>query len=142
MKLYIIFTFLGVYLSVVLGAPSSWDDAYMNMLSQYCGSRLSNELAILCSGKYNDAKGSPKRQKRGIVDECCRTPCSRNYMKINYCAPDVPTITDSPIPNSQSFKVDYLRYYYQLVIHVLDPMAEDGDQYIDDKNADNEYIYD
>jgi len=58
MKLYnSILTLLGVCLSVVLGAPSLWDNAYMNKLDQFCGSRLSNELAILCSGKYNDAKG-------------------------------------------------------------------------------------
>jgi hypothetical protein len=57
MKLYSILTLLGVCLSVVLGTPSSWDNAYMNKLDQFCGSRLSNELAILCSGKYNDGKG-------------------------------------------------------------------------------------
>lgn len=39
---------------------------------------MTNDLCVF-SGTTN------QREKRSVADECCSRPCSRNYMKINFC---------------------------------------------------------
>ncbi|XP_027853736.1 bombyxin F-1-like [Aphis gossypii] len=120
MKLYIIITtlsFLCIESGIQFAVGSPLSENYMNGLNQFCGQALANELAILCKGRYNDPKG--KKGRRGIVDECCSQPCTRSYMKINYCQPETEApIWDSPMLGPQK-KVDYLGYYFQLIGQVL-----------------------
>ncbi|XP_025191957.1 bombyxin B-10-like [Melanaphis sacchari] len=129
MKLFIIISILMIEscLKTVVGLPVLDNEYYMNKMEQFCGQRLSNELSILCRGRYNEVRGSVhQRSKRGIVDECCSRPCSRHYMKINYCLPEMEEsmMTDSPIL-SPIEEVDYIGYYFELLGRVLEPNNTD-----------------
>ncbi|XP_026819547.1 uncharacterized protein LOC113558272 [Rhopalosiphum maidis] len=87
MKINIIFIIMLIQFFVnCLSVPVA---KYMEGLGKFCGSKLAIELSILCKGKYNEARGNVnQRPKRGIVEECCLTSCTRKYIKDNYCGPE------------------------------------------------------
>lgn len=61
MKLYIIITtlsFLSIVSEIQFAVGSPMYDKYMNDLHQFCGQALSNELSMLCKGRYNDPQGN------------------------------------------------------------------------------------
>uniref|UniRef100_A0A2S2N6I8 Bombyxin B-8 n=1 Tax=Schizaphis graminum TaxID=13262 RepID=A0A2S2N6I8_SCHGA len=123
MKINIIFILTLIqFFENCLGAPV---DKYMEGLGKFCGSRLAIELSILCKGKYNETRGNiNRRQKRGIVEECCFTACTRKYLKQNYCAPEftepkmkqtMEKIKTSPkIINKTKQKIDYFSLLFNL----------------------------
>ncbi|CAI6376898.1 unnamed protein product [Macrosiphum euphorbiae] len=71
-------------------------DPYWDNIDNYCGSRLANELEVICRGKYNELPAGEEQISIGqrrrlrlplIVDECVTVPCTRRTLKM-YCAPD------------------------------------------------------
>ncbi|KAL4083418.1 hypothetical protein QTP88_028734 [Uroleucon formosanum] len=64
-------------------SPDYWDSPV-----QFCGSALTAHMAVICKGLYND--NAPTRlhklMKRGIVDDCCKIPCTRRFVRHYYCA--------------------------------------------------------
>ncbi|XP_060845543.1 insulin-like growth factor II [Rhopalosiphum padi] len=127
MKINIIFIIMLVQFFVnCLSAPV---DKYMEGLGKFCGSKLAIELSILCKGKYNEARGNVNRRpKRGIIEECCLTSCTRKFLKDNYCASEltVPKIkqtmekptTSSKIKNKTKQKIDYFSVLFNLAWNV------------------------
>ncbi|KAL4103725.1 hypothetical protein QTP88_019069 [Uroleucon formosanum] len=78
-----------VCVDLISGSPLD-TTAYWNTPIQFCGSALSVQMAIICRGWYNEKAPTPKRLhqliKRGIVDDCCKIPCTRRFVKHYYCA--------------------------------------------------------
>ncbi|KAL5238040.1 hypothetical protein ACI65C_005451 [Semiaphis heraclei] len=71
-------------------------DPYWDDKNYYCGSSLTDEMQIVCKGRYNELPVDQVllsieiRRTLGlplIVDECCDEPCSRKTLAM-YCAPD------------------------------------------------------
>nr|BBI47310.1 insulin-like peptide 3 [Gnatocerus cornutus] len=59
---------------------------YANIDSKefFCGKKLVRTLSELCS-IYNNPTFARHRFRRQIVDECCRSQCSRRYLVQYYC---------------------------------------------------------
>ncbi|XP_025208284.1 uncharacterized protein LOC112603764 [Melanaphis sacchari] len=124
MKLYIIAILM---VEIVVGTSVFNNEYYMNKIEQFCGQRLINELNILCMSRYTETTASKsQRPEKRIVDVCCSKPCSRNYMKTNFCLPETEEsiIIDSPIV-SPIEEVDYIGYYFELLGRVLEPNNKD-----------------
>ncbi|KAH0815400.1 hypothetical protein GEV33_007390 [Tenebrio molitor] len=51
----------------------------------FCGKKLVRTLTELCS-IYNNPTYARNRFRRQIVDECCRSPCTRRYLVLYYCS--------------------------------------------------------
>ncbi|XP_065159272.1 LIRP [Atheta coriaria] len=67
---------------------------------QYCGTKLSTTISIVCHGYYNsyitdrptaqpfinprEAKAMLRRKRRGIINECCRNSCTITELK-SFC---------------------------------------------------------
>jgi len=59
MKLYIIITtLLSIESGIQFAVGTSLYDQYMNGLHTFCGQTLTNELSLLCKGKYNNPQGN------------------------------------------------------------------------------------
>ncbi|CAH1732113.1 bombyxin B-6-like [Aphis gossypii] len=128
MKLYIIITtlsFLCIESGIQFAVGSPLSENYMNGLHKFCGQALKKELSELCMGRYDDPQGTTnQRGKRAVADECCSRPCSRNYMKINFCHEPEVMKTDSAvlIPLED---VDYIGYYFELLGRILAPKMQE-----------------
>ncbi|XP_022181886.1 insulin-like growth factor I [Myzus persicae] len=86
----LVFCLVGLSRAVVIRQPN----LYWDNIDKYCGSRLADELRVICRGKYNEVPaGQPElsigaRRRLGlsmVVDECCTLPCNRRTLK-TYCA--------------------------------------------------------
>ncbi|XP_022162932.1 uncharacterized protein LOC111028550 [Myzus persicae] len=66
---------------------------YWDKKVRFCGSILGDELSIICKGVYNEHQSYSSKPKRNVADECCKTACTRRYLKVNYCGPDPETTT-------------------------------------------------
>lgn len=56
---------------------------------RYCGQVLTDSLALICDGQYNNLMPSSRgkrswSQRKGVFDECCKVPCSMKTLK-SYC---------------------------------------------------------
>ncbi|KAJ8666991.1 hypothetical protein QAD02_008653 [Eretmocerus hayati] len=74
---------------------------------QHCGKNLYDALMLICKGKlYTTTIGqtynSISRERRGLVDECCKQPCRMSVMKL-YCAPPS-KITSIPTSLTSTFE--------------------------------------
>ncbi|XP_060859226.1 uncharacterized protein LOC132936505 [Metopolophium dirhodum] len=109
---------LTLCIDLILGSPTDYD-LYWDIETRFCGPWLAVEMSLVCQGRYNDDERSRRpKNKRGIVDECCTIPCTRRYLKINYCGPE-PEMSNTTQDMEKMVYVNYHAYYLDLIQIVL-----------------------
>eukprot|EP00102_Acyrthosiphon_pisum_P021447 XP_016658657.1 PREDICTED: uncharacterized protein LOC107883351 [Acyrthosiphon pisum] len=103
---------LALRIDLIRGSPDGYD-LYWDIETRFCGPLLAFEMTRICEGRYNDDERSRRPAiKRAIVDECCTVPCTRRYLKMNYCRPE-PEITTKHDMEKMVY-VNYRAYYLDL----------------------------
>lgn len=88
---------LAVSLGVCVHASPAKDRGQSERVEKYCGSKLSQTMAMLCYNLEKPTDGArflytrversadgTKRIRRGIADECCKQSCSKETLR-SYC---------------------------------------------------------